>query len=225
MVSLVRISLLTLVFSSGCYLAAAADKDVAPVKTPSALFEAFQLGPYLKDQSIEDITDAIQVAWQFDQSRSDAAIRLKFHQTTKQLFVSDSKEAIELVRRVVAQLNPVLRSPLGLSVANPTPEDEQRRLEAVAAEVRRRRGLREGAPPVISAPPLPAPVTVPAPPARTTTPNQTSAPVPATPSISAPVTPAPMPIDSKFNAEIQRRRETRAAADTKAIATAPVEKK
>lgn len=47
-------------------------------------------------------------------------------------------------------------------VANPTPADEQRRLEAVAAEVRRRRALREqasiqaanGAPPVVETPPL-----------------------------------------------------------------------
>jgi len=45
-------------------------------------------------------------------------------------------------------------------VANPTPADEQRRLEAVAAEVRRRRALREqaslqaaSAPPVVEAPP------------------------------------------------------------------------
>jgi hypothetical protein len=44
-------------------------------------------------------------------------------------------------------------------VANPTPADEQRRLEAVAAEVRRRRALREqaslqaaSAPPVVEAP-------------------------------------------------------------------------
>jgi len=47
-------------------------------------------------------------------------------------------------------------------VANPTPADEQRRLEAVASEVRRRRALREqasiqaanGAPPVIEAQPM-----------------------------------------------------------------------
>ena len=47
-------------------------------------------------------------------------------------------------------------------VANPTSADEQRRLEAVAAEVRRRRALREqaslqaaSAPPVVEAPPAP----------------------------------------------------------------------
>ncbi len=133
-----------LLFASAAH-SAAADTEASPTKTPAPLFEAFQLSAYLKEQSIEDIMDAIQVAWQTEPTHSATAIRLKFHTGTQQLFVYASKDALEVTRMVIAQLNPLAKNPASAVVFNPTPAEEQRRLEAVATEVRQRRVLREKA--------------------------------------------------------------------------------
>lgn len=207
-----------LAFSGHAHCATSPEKETVPARSPAPLFEAFQLATYLKDQTVEDITDAIQTAWQLDPSRSGTTIRLKFHTGTQQLFVSDSKEAIEIVRRVVSQLRPVSPVPLPTLASNPIPADEARRLEAVAAEVRRRRALREDAAIIAT-----ATQSLPRPPA---TPASLAASVAKPAQEIAPLSPPPpLPPDPALSAEIQRRRETRSISGAKAPAPAPPEQK
>jgi hypothetical protein len=188
----------------------AADTEPTPAKIPASLFEAFQLSAYLKEQSIEDIMDAIQVAWQTEPTHSATAIRLKFHAGTKQLFVYASQDALAVTRTVIAQLNPLAITSVSSVVLNLTPADEQKRLQAVAAEVRRRRALREIA---AASPSTIAKITAPA-----------ITPLPPAPVATAPVL-RPVVIDPAFKEEIQRRRDSRASTETKLEASTSAEKK
>lgn len=71
-------------------------------------FESFQLAPYLEQQSVDDIVDAMRTAWELDPTHKPDALRLKFHPPTSILLVSGPYEAITLTRAVLIQLN---RSP------------------------------------------------------------------------------------------------------------------
>ncbi len=181
-----------------------AEADTTTSKPPAPLFEAFQLSPYLRDQSVEDIMDAIQVAWQTEPSHSPAAFRLKFHVGTKQLFVYASKDALEVIRSVITHLNPISAAS---SVLTANAADEQRRLDAIATEVRQRRALRESAalstvakvsdPAVVILPPFPM--------------------IPNTP-------PKSQIVDPAFKDEIDRRRAARSPVESKMEASVPAAK-
>jgi hypothetical protein len=117
-------------------------------------FQAYQLAPYLANLSVEDITDAISAAWASDAAHDPKLVRFKYHPTTKLLFVYGPPEAINIATQVIPQLNPTatararyeyLRSPTDplLQIPTPSPEQEAARLAAVAAEVARRRDLRD----------------------------------------------------------------------------------
>lgn len=197
---------MALAFSGAAYAATPPETETPPAKAPAPLFEAFQLSPYLKDQTIDDITDAIHTAWQIEPSHSAAAIRLKFHAGTKQLFVYASKEALEVTRSVISRLNPVSAAP---SVLTASAADEQRRLEAIATEVRQRRALRESAA-VLS----------------TVAKANDTAVVILPPSPMAPNSPPkPQAVDPAFQHEIDRRREARSTAEPKMEASVPAAKK
>jgi hypothetical protein len=104
--------------------------------TAHVSFESFQMESYLQKQSIQDIIDAIRLAWSMNPAHRPDDLQLKFHPATKLLLVAGPSEAIQQAKQIVSSLNPP--PPIVLS-----PEQEQRRLEAVAQEVSRRRELRE----------------------------------------------------------------------------------
>jgi hypothetical protein len=128
-------------------------------------FQAFQLAPYLTTLSVENITDAILVAWESAPGGDPKQLRFKYHPPTKLLFVYGPPEAIALASQLVPQLDPnaTTRARLdsyrssakssgdGLKqIDNSTPPilhestaEEARRLEAVTQEVLRRRELRQ----------------------------------------------------------------------------------
>ncbi len=126
-----------------------------PVYTtfPGTTFQAFQLAPYLATLAIDDITDAIATAWAADPKRDPKAVTFKFHPATKVLFVNGPAEAITMASQIIPQLSPTatpnfardsLASRLmGSVVPPPDTAAEKARLEAVAAEVHRRRAIRE----------------------------------------------------------------------------------
>jgi hypothetical protein len=109
--------------------------------TARVSFESFQMEPYLQKQSIQDIIDAIRLAWSMNPAHRPDDLQLKFHPATKLLLVAGPSEAIQQAKQIVSSLNPPPRSVLPAAVLRP--EQEQRRLEAVAQEVSRRRELRE----------------------------------------------------------------------------------
>jgi hypothetical protein len=121
---------------------------------PIPTFQAFQLAPYLATLSIDDITDAISVAWQSIPAHDAKPLAFKFHPATKLLFVYGPPDAILLAAQVIPQLNPTATSraryeylskpaPESGAVLSPAPAEEQARLDFVAQEVRRRRQIRE----------------------------------------------------------------------------------
>ena len=71
---------------------------------PKNFVESFPLTSQLEFQSVDDIVDAIRMAWQLDPAHDPAALRLKFHPATKLLFVSGTGEAIGLAHSVIINL-------------------------------------------------------------------------------------------------------------------------
>ncbi len=134
-----------------------------------ATFQAYQLGSYLSTVALEDITDAINTAWSANPAHDAKAVTFKFHPATKILFVYGPAEAISMATQIIPQLNPAATAraqrdfyaTIPQIVPNPIDPVDQARLDAVASEVRRRRGIRESDNAVRSAP-TPAPATAPA---------------------------------------------------------------
>jgi len=127
----------------------------SPFASAAQTFQAFQLAPYLATLSVEDITDAILVAWESAPDHDPKQLRFKYHPATKLLFVYGPPEAIAIATQLVPQLDPVAttRTRLesyrssaksALPAVSPTVQDEAERLERVTQEVIRRRELRQG---------------------------------------------------------------------------------
>jgi hypothetical protein len=74
------------------------------VARESAVFESFQLAPYLEKQSIDDIVGAIRTAWDLNPANKADALQLKYHPATSLLLVSGSRDAINTTVKVVAAL-------------------------------------------------------------------------------------------------------------------------
>ncbi|HVS52070.1 MAG TPA: hypothetical protein VHD62_06910 [Opitutaceae bacterium] len=123
---------------------------IRPLRPSNTIFESFQMEPYLQKHSIQDIIDAIRTAWTMNPAHGADELQVKFHPPTKLLLASGSPAGIELARQVVNSLTPSVRIAL-------SPEDERRRLEAVAQEVSRRRELRDQAKSSDGRPQPPAP--------------------------------------------------------------------
>jgi hypothetical protein len=104
-----------------------------PVNEP-VVFESFQLEGNLEKASIDDIVAAIRTAWELNPENKPDALKMKFHPATKLLLVSGTPSALTVARQVVSTLP-------GPNAA----ERERRRMQAVAEEVKKRRGEREGA--------------------------------------------------------------------------------
>lgn len=106
----------------------------------STAFDSFQLEPFLEKQSIDDIVSAIRTLSGLNPANPPDGLQLKFHPATKLLLVSGTPEAILVASKVISTL----------SGAPPGPAAEKRRLEAVTAEVMKRRQAREqlGKPPL-----------------------------------------------------------------------------
>ena len=126
----------------------------SPFTTTAQTFQAFQLAPYLATLSVEEITDAILVAWESAPDHDPKQLRFKFHPATKLLFVYGPPEAIAIATQLVPQLDPAATTRARLesyrssgksapTVLNPSTQDEARRLDAVTQEVLRRREARE----------------------------------------------------------------------------------
>jgi hypothetical protein len=109
------------------------------------VFDSFQLAPSLEFQSIDDIVAAIRLAWELDPSRKAADLQLKFHAPTAMLLVSGPPEAVQIAQKVVVNLKRDPLAPPPPVVVQPSPAQEQARLDAVAREVARRRDLRDQA--------------------------------------------------------------------------------
>ena len=71
---------------------------------PSTYFASYQLAPYLKDQSVDDIVGAIRTAWELEPSHDSNALHVKFHPGTSILLVSGPVDGINLSRDVIAHL-------------------------------------------------------------------------------------------------------------------------
>jgi hypothetical protein len=79
------------------YLAAISETQPAP-----AVCQYFQLGPYLEDHSIDDITTAIQTGWKM--LKVDPPPQLSFHQETKLLIAVGVQQHIQQIPQVLDQL-------------------------------------------------------------------------------------------------------------------------
>jgi len=116
-------------------------------------FNSYQLSPYLAQQSIDDIVDAIQSAWALDPSIKATSPQLKYHPATSILFVSGSSEALGTAQQVIYSLK---RKP-DETTRKPDAASEKTRLEKVGDEVLRRRELRQNSPAQKSAGPTTSP--------------------------------------------------------------------
>jgi len=64
-------------------------------------FASIQLAPFLEHQTVDDIVQAIHLAWELDPTHDSNSIRLKFHPATTILLISGPQEAIEIANQVV----------------------------------------------------------------------------------------------------------------------------
>jgi hypothetical protein len=106
----------------------------------TSFFNSYQLTPYLEQQSIDDIVDAIQTAWALDPANKTASPQLKYHPATSLLFVYGSPEALGTAQQVISSLK---RGPEAATDAAPSSAGERTRLQKVSEEVLRRRELRQ----------------------------------------------------------------------------------
>ncbi|MBI2924658.1 MAG: hypothetical protein HYY24_03015 [Verrucomicrobia bacterium] len=72
----------------------------------------YQLGPYLADYNIDDITTALQTGWEMLGEREPPAIR--FHKDTKLLIAVGEQDKLALIDSVLQQLSPVRTLASGL---------------------------------------------------------------------------------------------------------------
>jgi hypothetical protein len=66
---------------------------------PAALTRVFQVREILDDLQLEDLTTAIETAWEMAEAGENG--RLRFHQETRLLFVRGNEEHIHLVEQVL----------------------------------------------------------------------------------------------------------------------------
>lgn len=71
-------------------------------------FASFQIAPYLQEQSVEDITAAIRLAWQLNPSHDKKALELKYHPPTTLLLVAGSPAAVGVAEHVISSLKPLV---------------------------------------------------------------------------------------------------------------------
>lgn len=85
-------------------------------------FASFQIAPYLQDQSVDDITAAIRLAWQLNPSHDEKALVLKYHPPTTLLLISGSAAAVGVAERVINSLKPLpKKTPTAEPEAPPAP--------------------------------------------------------------------------------------------------------
>lgn len=108
-----------------------------------AAFGSFQLGPYLADQSVDNIVAAIRVAWELDPTHDAAAFRIKFHQPTGILLVSGPPQAVNIAHSVVSRLKRNAEEPPESVSDESSLAREKARLEDWNAEIERRRASRQ----------------------------------------------------------------------------------
>ena len=106
----------------------------------TSFFNSYQLTPYLEQQSIDDIVDAIQTAWALDPANKVASPQLKYHPATSILLVYGSPEAIGTAQQVISSLK---RRPEAAADSAPSSAGERTRQQKVSDEVQRRRELRQ----------------------------------------------------------------------------------
>lgn len=102
------------------------EKKPVVVRMPSSRFESFQLGPYLADQSIDDIVGAIRMAWELDPQHDPKALNLKFHPQTAILLMSGPPEGLELAMKIISQLKRSAKNDPKPAQKTPPPEAEKR---------------------------------------------------------------------------------------------------
>ncbi len=73
-----------------------------PPKPPERRVRYFQLGPYLDEYKLEDITTAIQTGWKM--SGQEVEPEMKFHENTRLLIVVGDVQGLEVVSQVLSQL-------------------------------------------------------------------------------------------------------------------------
>jgi hypothetical protein len=85
-------------------------KGNAPVPTAGrdpVLFDTFQLAPFLANQSVDDIVDAIRGAWELNPANKADALKIKYHPQTTLLLVSGNQAAINVASKVIDNLKRV----------------------------------------------------------------------------------------------------------------------
>jgi hypothetical protein len=101
-------------------------------------FESFQVGPYLADQTIEDIVAAIRTAWELDPQRDPNALRLKFHPATSILLVSGPRDGLNMAAKLISQLK---------TQSKTDARTAQERFQEIQEQARRNREARASEPP------------------------------------------------------------------------------
>jgi hypothetical protein len=75
-----------------------------PVRPKTCRF--FQLGPYLDDYKVEDITTAVETAWKMLGRTNEDQPEMKFHKDTKLLIVVGSEDKVSMIDAVLKSLTP-----------------------------------------------------------------------------------------------------------------------
>jgi hypothetical protein len=82
---------------------------VIPVPPPPArpkICRFFQLGPYLEDYKVEDITTAVETAWKMLGRTNEDQPEMKFHKDTKLLIVVGPEDKVTMIDAVLKSLTP-----------------------------------------------------------------------------------------------------------------------
>lgn len=78
-------------------------------QTSADATRVFQIAPFLTDFNLEDLTTAIQTAWEMAGLEEEEG-RLRFHKETGLLFARGTAEQIELIEQVLEQMRTRLES-------------------------------------------------------------------------------------------------------------------
>jgi hypothetical protein len=89
---------------------------VPPVRPKVCRF--FQLGPYLDEYKVEDITTAVETAWTMLGKTNEDQPEMKFHKDTKLLIVVGSEGKVAMIDSVLQSLT---RSPVAIDPATGLP--------------------------------------------------------------------------------------------------------
>ncbi len=104
----------------------------------------FLLAPYLNaGLKVDDITTAIQTGWKM--RGETQPMSLSYHKETKLLIAAGDNAVFQTIESALQALSTQIPQKVDVVTSRPvqTPEQERRRLEAVAEEVSRRRAERE----------------------------------------------------------------------------------